>query len=194
MTTDNLEALAAALQPLISRVRTDVTAVKRESGRQAWTREALTPDRLRRHLNGGPARGVGFIKPGESVTLVGMLDFDSHGGETDWPTMSRVVIEVADTLELAFGMSPILFRSSGGRGVHLYVLFDEPQDAYSIRMLLADALIACGLKSGTKGVMHGEVEVFPRQDDVPVDGWGNQVVMPLAAKSVPLAIEREVLW
>ncbi len=194
MTTSLERRLAAALQPLISRVRTDVTAVKRESGRQAWTREPLTDERLAKHLNGGPARGVSFIKPGESVTLLGMLDFDSHGGETDWSAMSRIVIEVADTLELAFGMSPILFRSSGGRGVHLYILFDEAQDAYSVRMLLSDALIACGLKNGTKGVVHGEVEVFPRQDDVPVGGWGNQVVMPLAAKSVPLAIEREVLW
>lgn len=187
MTPD--DPLIRALQPLVSRVRTDVTAVKKASGVQAWTREPLTPERIARHLNGGPARGVSFVREGSSLTMVGMLDFDSHKGEVDWAEMSRVVVRVADVLELGYGMAPILFRSSGGNGVHLYLLFDDPQDAYSVRTLLSDALIACGLKSGTRGVVHGEVEVFPRQDEVPVGGFGNQVVMPLAGKSRLLEIK-----
>jgi P4 family phage/plasmid primase-like protien len=181
--------LAAALAPLLERVRTDVTAVKAASGAQAWTREPLTPERVARHLNGGPARGVSQIKAGESVTLVAVLDFDSHRGDVAWPTMVDVAVRVAGVLELAHGLAPILWRSSGGSGLHLYLLWDEPQDAYSVRTLLGDALITCGLRSGVGGVARGQVETFPKQNEVPLDGFGNQVVLPLAGASVPLVWE-----
>jgi hypothetical protein len=185
--SDPNNPLIAGLAPLVKRVRRDVTAVKRD-GKQAWTQQELTRERLASHLNGGPARGVCPVKPGESVTLVALLDFDSHGGETAWPEMSAVVARVADTLGLVWGMHPILFRSSGGRGVHLYLLWDEPQDSYSVRAWLGEVLTACGLRPGTKGVARGEVEVFPRQNEVPVGGYGNQFVLPLAGKSEPLAL------
>lgn len=194
--SDTNNPLIAGLQPLVDRVRTDVTAVKRD-GRQAWTRDPLTVERLARHLNGGPARGVCPVREGESVTLVGLLDFDSHGGETDWAAMSAAVARVVDVLELAWGMEPILFRSSGGRGVHLFLLWDEAQDCYSVREFLGDVLRSVGLRPGTRGVVHGEVEVFPRQDSVPVGGYGNQFVMPLAGASMPLElwlVDEDPLW
>ncbi len=185
------DQLAASLAPLTARVRTDVTAVKRE-GRQAWTREALTQTRLLEHVSGGTSRGVSQIPAGESTTRVAVLDFDSHGGEVSWARMSEVVISVVDALSLGYGMQPVLWRSSGGRGVHLYLLWDEPQDAYSVRTMLGSVLRACGLASGTKGVAAGEVEVFPKQNEVPADGFGNQVILPLAGKSVPLEIEEDL--
>jgi hypothetical protein len=183
--------LAASLAPLISRVRTDVTAAKVE-GRQMWTRDALTPERLAAHLDDGVARGVSQIPAGGSTTRVAVLDFDSHGGESTWQQMSEAVLRVVDVLEMAHGLRPTLWRSSGGRGVHLYLLWDEGQDAYSVRELLRGVLLSCGLRSGTKGVAAGEVEVFPKQDAVPADGFGNQVVLPLAGASVPLSIEDDL--
>lgn len=191
--TDPTDPLVEALRPLTRRVRTDVTAVKRD-GAQAWTKQELTDDRLARHLNGGPARGVSQIKAGESVTLVGILDFDSHGGEVGWAAMSGVVEKVAGVLEVAWGMEPILFRSSGGRGVHLYLLWDEPQDAYSVRVWLGEVLVSCGLKSGAGGLVRGEVEIFPKQDSVGPDGYGNQVVLPLAGASAPLEFRESEPW
>lgn len=183
--TNPTDPLLAALAPLVARVRTDVTARKGESGRQAWTREPLTPERLARHLNGGPARGVSQIKAGESVTMVGVLDLDSHGGEVPWGEMVRVARDVMLSLEL-LGGAPVAWRSSGGRGVHLYCLWDQGQDAYSVRQWLGAALMSCGLQSGAGGLGKGQVEVFPKQDSVPADGFGNQVVLPLAGASVPL--------
>ena len=177
--------LAAALSAITRRVRTDITAVKRADGRQAWTTEPLTPERMARHLNGGPARGVCPIKAGESVTLVGLLDFDSHGGETSWPEMASAAALVMDTL-VFMGAAPIAFKSSGGRGVHVYCLWDDPQDAYSVRTFLGAALEDSGLRPGVKGVARGEVEVFPKQDSVPADGNGSQFILPLAGASVPL--------
>lgn len=46
-----------ALSPIISRVRTDVTALKKD-GRTYWTKEALTETNLNEHLSNRGARGV----------------------------------------------------------------------------------------------------------------------------------------
>ena len=193
--SDPNNPLIAALLPLVRRVRTDVTAVKKSDGSR-WTTQPLTRERLAQHVNGGPPRGVCPIKAGESVTLVGLLDFDSHGGETGWTEMSVVVGRVVDQLEIVHGMSPVLFRSSGGKGVHLYLLWDQAQDAYSVRQFLKGVLESVGLKDGARGVVNGEVEVFPRQDSVSENGFGNQVILPLSGASAPLKLvdDAEVLW
>lgn len=180
--------LAAALQPLIARVRADITASKNAEGRQVWTREPLTPERVAKHLNGGPARGVCVIKEGESTTMVGMFDLDSHKGETTWPRMLAVARELMDTLQM-LGGAPIVFRSSGGKGIHLYVVWDRPQDAYSVRMWLTDVLRSCGYENGTKGVGAKQIEIFPKQSHVPVGGSGSQAILPLAGLSVPIVFE-----
>ena len=108
--------------------------------------------------------------------------------------MSAVVARVVDVLELVHGMHPILFRSSGGMGVHLYLIWDAPQDAYSVRRFMKGVLESVGLKDGARGVRAGEVEVFPRQDRVGVDGFGNQAILPLSGKSVPLMLSEGELW
>ncbi|NBB51204.1 hypothetical protein GVN24_23255 [Rhizobium sp. CRIBSB] len=178
------ERLIAALEPLTSRARTDVTAVKGENG-MAWTREALTTVRLKRHLDGGPARGVCPIKEGESTTRIALFDLDSHKGATPWPEM----VEYASNIVFAasrIGVYLTAFRSSGGRGIHLFAIWDEPQDAYSVRQHLKLLLLNMGLKDGAKGLANNEVEVFPKQDSVPEGGFGNQFILPLAGKSAPL--------
>jgi hypothetical protein len=183
------DPLIAALRPITDRVRTDITAAKNAAGVQAWTKSPLTADRLAAHLNGGPARGVCPIKAGESVTMLAVLDFDSHKGESTWTEMSVAVAKVVDALTVIWGAEPLLFRSSGGRGIHLYLLWDSAQDAYSVRQWLRDCLEAAGLRPGTKGVGAGQVEIFPKQDSVPHDGNGSQFILPLAGRSVPLLLD-----
>lgn len=181
--TDLANPLIAALEPLTSRVRTDVTAIRIADGTSRWSGGPLTREAMAHHLNGGPGRGVCPIRAGESVTMVGLLDFDSHKGATPWPQMCLTASTVAQALELAYGMAPVLFRSSGGKGIHLYLLWDEPQDAYSVRRMLADVLEGVGLKSGTRGVASGQVEVFPKQNEVDEGCFGNQFILPYAGQS-----------
>lgn len=176
--------LATALTPILDRVRTDVTAIKGPKG-QSWTRQPLTPQRLQEHLAGGRARGVCPIKAGESTTRLGLLDLDSHKGEIPWDQMAATAQDIAEALE-ARGMRSVPFRSSGGNGIHLIVLWDEPQDAYTVRECMTEALADCGMTNGAGGLTKNQVEVFPKQDSVPADGFGNQFVLPLAGKSVPL--------
>jgi hypothetical protein len=192
---DSTRALAKGLLPLVSRVRTDATARRTPEGRQTWTSDVLDSEALARHLNGGPARGVSFIKPGEAVTMVAVLDFDSHDGACYWAQMSEAVGRVVDVLELSWGMSPVLFRSGGGRGVHLYLVWEAAQDCYSVRAWLAEVLGACGLSVGTGGVAAGECEIFPKRDSVAPGKYGNQVILPLSRESVPLELDNEEpLW
>lgn len=179
-----MNPLITALRPITTRVRTDVTAIKR-NGQSVWTREPLTDARLVKHLNGGPARGCCPIKAGESVTLVGLYDLDSHKGEVPWDAMVAVAHNLIDALEL-LGMCPVAFRSSGGSGIHVYLIWDAPQDAYSVRAFMAEVLESLGYASGTGGVAEREIEIFPKQDSVPVDGYGNQFILPLAGESEPL--------
>lgn len=179
-----MDQLVSTLSPLLERVRTDVCWVKRPDG-PVCLHSPLSQDRIKKHLNGGPAFGAAFIHAGSSTTRLASFDFDSHGGETTWVEMRASAMKVFEELEFR-GLSPVAFRSTGGRGIHLYMIWDDEQDAYSVRRLLADVLAACGLKNGTGGVAKGQVEIFPKQDSVPQDGFGNMVVLPLAGQSVPL--------
>ncbi|KAG2171869.1 hypothetical protein INT44_002514 [Umbelopsis vinacea] len=180
----NNEILVAALAPIVSRVVTSHCWVKRD-GKMSHTNRPLTDAKLAHHVNGGPAYGVAQIAPGTSTTLVAALDLDSHKGETPWPDMQALALKLMAAME-GFGWCPIPFRSSGGSGMHIYLLWEQPQDAYSVRYGLRTVLEMCGMRSGVAGVSRGEVEIFPKQNSVPADGFGNMFVLPLAGASVPL--------
>lgn len=188
-----LDALLHALDPITSRANT-MTYWYLPAGasqpRRAQT-GLLTAALLRGHLIGDPHPRIGLAQmlPGTSVTRLAVLDFDSHAkgghGSTPWPDMQATALRVADAMQRR-GVAAIPFRSSGGRGIHLYAIWDEPQDAYSVRELLADALADCGLRNGAKGVAFGQVEIFPKQDALAPGDWGNMVYLPLAKYSLPL--------
>lgn len=183
--SNNLQAVLESLRPLLSRVRTDVTALKKKGKPQFWTDDALNDELMLKHLNGvQELRGVCPIREGESSTQVAVLDMDSHKGEIIWGDMVERAWAVADKLT-AHGFNPILFRSSGGNGIHLIMIWDEPQDAGAVRRALRSAIGELGYvdKAGGRGVLDNFIEVFPKQDSVPVGGRGNQFMLPLGGAS-----------
>ncbi len=179
------DPLVNALLPILSRVRIDTCWIAKRGKSPRCIKEPLTEAKLFEHLNNGPRYGVAPFSPGTSVTRVGLLDFDSHRGETNWIDMKVIVMGVMKVLR-DLGASPIPFKSSGGRGAHLYLLWDEPQDAYSVRCFLRDTLKSAGLTDGTKGVSRNQVEIFPKQDAVAEGKFGNMFILPLAGHSCPL--------
>lgn len=179
------QILVDALAPIVSRVRTSTCCVKKPGVAPARIKQSLTPEKIAAHCNGGPTYGVYPMQAGSSTTLLALLDLDSHKGETPWPDMRAAALAVMQALE-ARGLRPIPFRSSGGHGIHIFSLFEQPQDAYSVRATMRAALEEAGYRDGTAGVAAGEIEVFPKQDSVAADGFGNMFVMPLAGASVPL--------
>jgi AAA domain-containing protein/primase-like protein/TOTE conflict system primase-like protein len=173
----------ALLAPLVSRVRTDVHWKKGKGAPPFMVKVPLTDEYLHLHLTGGTARGVCPIKAGESTTRVAVLDLDSHKGETSWAGMGTAVESLRFT---EFGLNPIVFSSSGGKGIHVYLVWDEPQDAYSVRSLLRTVLDIAGFTDGAGGVAKGQIEIYPRQDSVHLDGFGNMFILPYSGESVPL--------
>ena len=137
---------------------------------------------LELHVGTGPYIGLSPIAPGSDKTKIGLVDFDSHSGETPWPDMVAKVREFCEQAK-ARGLIPNLFRSSGGNGIHAYFLFSDEQDARSFREEVREALAAAGLKDGTGGVKAGFAEVFAKQNSVPSDGWGSMFVLAFAGKS-----------
>lgn len=148
-------------------------------------REPLKKSHLQAHVSGGTGVGLAPITPGTNTTQIAVLDFDSHKGEVSWDEMVNAAGSVGMLLR-HHGLAPIPFRSSGGRGIHLIMLFETAQDAYSVRELLEECLNEAGFSSGTKGVKQREVEIFPKQDEVPADGFGSMFVLPLTGESLPL--------
>jgi len=195
-TTSSDHPLIEPLRPILSRVRTDITAIKLADGSR-WTTEPLTKARLATHLDGGLPRGCCPIKEGESTTRLGLYDLDSHKGEVSWNDLAAVAEQLRGALSVE-GVQVVPFRSSGGNGMHLFLLWEQPQDAYSVRQFMSASLEAIGYKNGAGGVLHHEIEIFPKQDHVGPGHNGNQFILPLAGKSVPLdehfrPLEREAI-
>lgn len=185
MDTAQKQRLVAALGPIRRRVRTDTCWVKEPGQAPRRIDGRLDDARLARHVNGGPVYGAVPIAPGATTTLVAVLDFDSHGGETNWDNMVAAARGVADVAR-AIDLTPLPFRSTGGRGIHMYFVWSEPQDAYSVRTTLRSVLQACRFRDGAGGVAKGQVEVFPKQDEVAPGRFGNMFILPLGGLSVPL--------
>jgi KaiC/GvpD/RAD55 family RecA-like ATPase len=121
---------------------------------------------------------------------VALLDMDSHGGETSWEAMLETAKRIKGALA-HYGLYVTAWKSSGGRGIHLYLIWDVPQDARSVRVALRDALTSCHLKPGTKGVAAGEVEVFPKQDRVPEGRFGSMFILPMGGGTKSALISEE---
>lgn len=176
------------LLPLCRRMRTDVSVTRHRKTKQILrSGERMTIADLEKHCGNGLIRGQYLIEEGASVTRVGVLDLDSHKGEVPWPEMCKLAVRLADVAAQA-GLKAALWRSSGGQGIHLWFVWDEPQDAYSVREALRKAVESCGLKIGVVGgVGAGLIESFPKQDSIPAGAFGNQVWLPFGTEwSAPL--------
>lgn len=185
--------LSDALAPLITRARPDISWRKNKNGIFCERKTPVTPVRIRQHLmENGDALGVCPIREGETTAEIAVLDLDSHKGETSWDDMVWETMAVCGELE-KLGMQPHPFRSSGGKGVHIYLIWDTPQDAYSVREFLREAIGSLGYTPGAKGVAQKEIEIFPKQNGVPMGGCGNQFILPLSGESAPLDENYELL-
>lgn len=172
------------LAPILARVNRKFCWVKTENGPRRID-DPLDDARIESHLSGKRAFGACPMEPGSSTTRLALYDLDSHKGETLWMDMLAAASSIQGTLQ-ARGMKPRMFRSSGGAGIHIFLLWKQPQDAYSVREMLRDVLSDVLMTPGTGGVIKNEVEIFPKQDSIPADGFGSMFVLPFAGKSAPI--------
>lgn len=173
------------LAPLTDRARQDRCAFKARSGASGWGSHSLDATRLNEHFAGTTGCGVGFITPGTSTTRLALLDLDDHTGDTPADTMTATAVALCVQLE-AIGLRPTVFKSSGGRGLHIWMLWQDHQDAHSVRQALRDVLTAVGCIEGPGGVSAGQVEIFPKQTSAAIGSDGSMAILPLWNKSVPM--------
>jgi hypothetical protein len=152
------------------------------NARYVRVEESLSRVVLERHLSERP---VGLYLVRGNKTQLAVLDFDSHDGATPWPEMVAIALKVIASAKL-LGLRIHGYRSGGGRGLHLWFVWERPQSARYVRHHLGNLLSSVGLRDGTGGVVKGEVEVFPKQDRVEAGAYGNLIALPGARASVPL--------
>jgi len=173
------------LTQIRKRVRTSDYWTVPPRGSPSHRRSRLTNAVLFSHLCGGNRIGACPIERGSDTTRIALFDLDSHKAAVPWPEMQATARRLIATAA-ARGLQAIPVRSSGGHGIHIIFMWQAPQDARSVRHRLGQVLDECGLKNGTRGVANKQVEIFPKQDSVPADGWGSMFVLPFAGKSVAL--------
>jgi predicted P-loop ATPase len=174
-----------ALAPILTRVAPESCWIKKDGQAPKHIKSGLTRARLLQHFGNGPYFGAAPMSPGSSTTQIALLDIDDHDGSVGWEGIVRSVSLLFEHARTR-GLHAIPFRSSGGSGAHIYFIWNGTQDGYSVRQLLISTLQHCGYASGSKGLASGEIEIFPKQDVVPEDGWGNMFILPLAKASLPL--------
>lgn len=168
------------LAEVIDRVCTSHHWYKKDG--EIWhSKKPITERTIERHLTTGPVIGACPIQPGDHRTRLALFDIDNHAAKDGTVLDEHVVLTHVCQLEMACmsrGLVPNTLVSSSGSGYHMLFLFDELVDAYSLRVLLKSVLTDCGLTSGVKGLRNNQVELFPKQASVPIDGVGSMFVLP----------------
>lgn len=144
----------------------------------------LSEDVVAAHLADGQPISVFPLVTDQTRSVV--LDFDDHDGTMDWSDMTDVSKSVSSALT-AEGIKHFSIRSGGGRGIHVWVLFRNPQSARTVRRFLRRKLEGCGLTVGDGPVSAGQVQIFPKADTQGDGGYGGgAIALPFARESVPL--------
>jgi hypothetical protein len=163
--------------------RKDVYAKRMEGGAYVPVHDKLVPLVIERHISGGPSVGQ-YLVVGDKVQA-GVLDLDSHDGVTLWADMVSAAVQII-AAATALGLKAHVFRSGGGHGIHVWFVWEKPQNARYVRHLLRNLLASIGLSDGTGGVSRCEVEIFPKQDTVAPEKLGNLIALPGARQSALL--------
>lgn len=134
-----------------------------------------TEEELANHFCDGQKKVGGYLmEVGSDTIRLAVIDIDDHSGELGWDAVQAKADAITQQL-VNHGLKPARFRSSGGKGIHLVVFWDDPQDAYSVRQLLKQCVYdATGCREKA-----GDVEVFPKQDRIEESKCGNPVFFPI---------------
>lgn len=167
----------------------------RKAGGRAYTaqKRPITDEDLRRHLTEyGPHIATYLMAEGSDKTRHATFDLDDHDASGEWSQMQEIAKLLSAELR-NFGYEPIPFRSGGGHGIHLWLLWEGDQLAADVRHMMNHALSSIGFEDGTEGIAKKQIEIFPKQDRVSKKQYGSAVALPLARKSVSLSSTFEPL-
>lgn len=138
--------------------RQDLHAVQKPDGSYALVREPVTRDLVRRHLQGDITCGWYALAQDDTVAWAA-LDADQDSG----------LENLSHTWKTLDGLGLAAYLEGSRRGGHLW-LFVEAMPAVIPRRLLQQIIRQLGIE---------QIEIFPKQDHLPLGGVGNLMRGPL---------------
>jgi len=144
------------------------------------SKNALTDRMLELHLKGTSGFRIGTLStqpPPDNTCRFVAADFDDN------TLAHKQAWQLYDHLE-KIGLHPLVELSHSGKGYHVWLFFEEPVLASKARTLMWNALVRAGIPiSGNtgKGKNTGRAldKLFPAQDTITANGYGNQIGLPL---------------
>lgn len=167
-------------------MRRDVVALWRDKqpgekrGTYAPRRDELTDNDIRSHVAGHQPIGLYVLPPDvgpNGMTRCAVVDFDDKEKKLTWPQLCQQAAVVAAKLEQQ-GYKPWPCRSGSGHGVHLWLIWAQPQPAAVVRNVLKRAVLDSKLSC--------HVDIFPTSDKLNEGELGSLVALPCARMSRPI--------
>lgn len=81
-----------------------------------------------------------------------------------------------------WGIPAYIERSRSGNGAHVWILFDEPIKAKTVRCL-GNAILTEAMEREGRMSFKSYDRFFPNQDFMPAGGFGNLVALPLQGRA-----------
>jgi hypothetical protein len=177
---------------MASKVRQDAYVAFQKTGNPKYRRinAPITSEVIVGHLNGTQPIAVYAVI--EDQTYLAVLDLDDHDRTLDWADLVAAAKPIVDALK-RLGFKVLCCRSGGGAGLHICLIWRDPQPARLVKQFLRNLIEKLGFKHGSGGVQAAEIEVFPKNDRVNEGNYGNAVALPYSRKSIPLDEELQPL-
>lgn len=141
---------------IASKVRQDAYAAFQKAGKQKYRRvdAPITSEVIVGHLTGAQPIAC-YTVIGEQCS-VGVLDFDDHDKSLDWNDLVLAATPIVEALK-SKGFKPLCCRSGGGAGLHIWLIWSDPQAAKLVKQFLRNLIEEQGFKHGGGGVQAAEI-------------------------------------
>lgn len=168
MTTEPTAVIAVDQFRSIFRGRYDDFAEQQETGGYLRIGRVLRNEDIQDHLDGARTIGVYLLDPSDSRCYHTVIDVDTlDKAPRDQLAGALKDMGLADNAIMEF---------SGKKGYHFWLCYEAPVPAADARALGKAIVAKAGLPANT--------EVFPKQDMITGDGFGNLVKLPLGLHRV----------
>lgn len=138
----------------------------------------LTAEAVKAHLMGRDAfcRDVAAIYPmlEDNTTWLLAADFDEENWQADVNVFRKCCKEA--------GLTPAVERSRSGNGAHVWFFFSEPVSAADARRM-GSGLLTQAMACRHELSFASYDRLFPSQDMVPKDGFGNLIALPFQGQA-----------
>lgn len=164
--------------------RSDVFAAQQPSGAYFPVQREFDDVDLDEHLAGLASYGTYVVCPGVNTIKYLVFDLDIHDGLARVTLCSLVEKMVRLNMSHDDYARPLLLESSGSKGWHVWLFFDEPVPAEKARRWVAADFLPQWQEAARADGWPEGLEVFPKQDTVSEGGYGNLVKLPLGVHAV----------